>query len=117
LGQLGREFEVHAVLLGDRRSALHRTVTRRAAAVTREPLADFAALAARAASSARRSWRRTSRARAITTACTAVASWYRLDGPSTGEEIVERYCGIALDTVRYEAGDASDGRNACERSR
>lgn len=40
-------------------------------------------------------------ARAVTTACTAVATWYRPAGPLTGAEIVARYQLIALDTVGH----------------
>jgi AcrR family transcriptional regulator len=40
-------------------------------------------------------------ARFITTACTAVASWYRQDGPLAPDEIVHRHQEIALDAVRY----------------
>lgn len=40
-------------------------------------------------------------ARFVTTACTAVATWYRPDGPLVPDEIVRRYQDIALDAVRY----------------
>ena len=41
-------------------------------------------------------------ARVITTACTAVAAWYRPDGPLSGEAIVDRYRAIALDAVAWK---------------
>jgi AcrR family transcriptional regulator len=50
-------------------------------------------------------------ARAITTACTAVASWYRPGGPLSGDEIVERYCSIALDTVRHDDPSSTSDRS------
>ena len=40
-------------------------------------------------------------ARAITAACTAIAGWYRRDGPLDGDTIVERHRRIALDSVGY----------------
>lgn len=40
-------------------------------------------------------------ARAVTTACTAVATWYRPGGALRGDEIVARYQRIALDTVGH----------------
>jgi AcrR family transcriptional regulator len=39
-------------------------------------------------------------ARVITTACTAVAAWFRPGGPLAADEIVARYQDVALDTVR-----------------
>lgn len=42
-------------------------------------------------------------ARMITTACTAVAAWYRPDGPLRAQTIVDRYRAIALDTVGYRS--------------
>jgi AcrR family transcriptional regulator len=50
-------------------------------------------------------------ARAITTACTAVATWYRPNGPLSGDEIVERYRAIALDTLRYDGPGSTDERS------
>lgn len=41
-------------------------------------------------------------ARVITSAGTAVAAWYRPDGPLSGEAIVDRYRTIALDTVGWK---------------
>lgn len=41
-------------------------------------------------------------ARVITTACTAVAAWYRAGGELTADEVVARYQAVALDTVRYD---------------
>lgn len=41
-------------------------------------------------------------ARMITSACTAVAAWYRQGGPLSGEDIVDRYCAIALDAVGWK---------------
>ena len=40
-------------------------------------------------------------ARFVTTACTAVAAWYRSDGPLSPDEVIRRYQEIALDAVRY----------------
>lgn len=40
-------------------------------------------------------------ARVIVSACTAVATWFRTDGPLSPEEVVERYKRVALDTVGY----------------
>ena len=40
-------------------------------------------------------------ARFVTAACTAVAAWYRPDGPLSPDEVIERYQEIALDAVRY----------------
>lgn len=40
-------------------------------------------------------------ARAVTTACTAVATWYRPGGALGGDEIVARYQQVALDTVGH----------------
>jgi AcrR family transcriptional regulator len=40
-------------------------------------------------------------ARSVVSACTAVASWYRVGGPLTPGQIVERYQRVALDTVGY----------------
>lgn len=40
--------------------------------------------------------------RAILTMCTAVASWYRQDGPNTPEEIAERYAQMALLMLQYD---------------
>lgn len=37
--------------------------------------------------------------RAIVTMCTSVAQWYRMDGPLTPEELVDRYVTIARMTV------------------
>ena len=42
-------------------------------------------------------------ARAITTACTAVAAWFRPGGELGADEIVARYQDVALDTVRWAA--------------
>jgi AcrR family transcriptional regulator len=39
--------------------------------------------------------------RSVTTACTAVAAWYRAGGPLSGDEVVARYQRVALDTVGY----------------
>lgn len=39
-------------------------------------------------------------ARVITTACTAVAAWFRPGGPLAADQIVARYQDVALDTVR-----------------
>ncbi|UYP18738.1 TetR/AcrR family transcriptional regulator [Rhodococcus sp. Z13] len=41
--------------------------------------------------------------RAVTTMCVAVASWYRLDGPLSPDELVERYLLIARSTVGARA--------------
>lgn len=40
-------------------------------------------------------------ARVITTACTAVAAWFRPGGELDADEIVARYQDVALDTVRW----------------
>jgi AcrR family transcriptional regulator len=40
-------------------------------------------------------------ARFVVSACTAVATWFRPDGPLTADEIVVRYQRIALDAVGY----------------
>lgn len=40
--------------------------------------------------------------RAILTMCTAVASWYRQDGPNTPEEIAERYAQLALLMLQHD---------------
>ncbi|EME16507.1 TetR/AcrR family transcriptional regulator [Rhodococcus triatomae] len=40
-------------------------------------------------------------ARFVVTACTAVATWYRSDGPLTADEIISRYQDIALDAVGH----------------
>ena len=42
-------------------------------------------------------------ARVITSACTAVAAWYRPGGPLSGAAIVDRYRAIALDTVGHSS--------------
>ena len=40
-------------------------------------------------------------ARFVVTACTAVATWFRPDGPLTADEITAHYQAIALDAVGY----------------
>ncbi|MCW0211925.1 MAG: TetR/AcrR family transcriptional regulator [Pseudonocardia sp.] len=51
--------------------------------------------------------------RMITSACTAVAAWYRPGGPLTGDEIVARYQRVALDTVGYApVGEPASGSSA-----
>lgn len=40
-------------------------------------------------------------ARVIVSACTAVATWFRPDGPLSAEEVAKRYERVALDTVGY----------------
>jgi AcrR family transcriptional regulator len=45
----------------------------------------------------------TDAARVITTACTAVAAWYRANGPLPAGEIIARYRRVALDTAGYVA--------------
>lgn len=40
-------------------------------------------------------------ARSVVSACTAVATWFRPDGPLSAREVAERYQRIALDTVGY----------------
>lgn len=40
-------------------------------------------------------------ARFVTSACTAVAGWYRPDGSLTADDIVARYQDVALDAVAY----------------
>jgi AcrR family transcriptional regulator/DNA-binding XRE family transcriptional regulator len=42
-------------------------------------------------------------ARAVVTMCTALAQWYRTDGPLTPEEIATQYVQFALDLVRHRA--------------
>ncbi|HMJ37744.1 MAG TPA: TetR/AcrR family transcriptional regulator [Baekduia sp.] len=37
--------------------------------------------------------------RALVTMCTAVAAWYRADRPLTPDQLVERYCDLALQMV------------------
>ena len=39
--------------------------------------------------------------RGVVTMCTAVATWYRRDGALRPDEIVERYCALALHIVGY----------------
>ena len=39
--------------------------------------------------------------RAIVTMCTAVAGWYRTDGPLSPDEVADRYVKLALLTVGY----------------
>ncbi|MGW0040014.1 TetR/AcrR family transcriptional regulator [Gordonia sp. NPDC003376] len=45
--------------------------------------------------------------RFIVTACTAVATWYRPDGPMGAEEIIESHQRIALDTVGHHDPSAA----------
>lgn len=40
-------------------------------------------------------------ARFVSTACTAVAAWYRAGGSLSPDEVIQRYQEIALDAVRY----------------
>lgn len=40
--------------------------------------------------------------RAVTTMCTAVAQWYRLDGPLRPEELASTYVRFALDLLRID---------------
>lgn len=47
--------------------------------------------------------------RAIVTMSTAVATWYRADGPLSPEEIAERYSVFALNAVDYRTGRADEG--------
>jgi AcrR family transcriptional regulator len=42
-------------------------------------------------------------ARVIVSACTAVATWFRTDGPLSAEDVAARYQRVALDTVGYRA--------------
>ena len=42
-------------------------------------------------------------ARFVTSACTAVAGWYRPGGPLAADDIVARYQDVALDAVAYRA--------------
>jgi AcrR family transcriptional regulator len=48
--------------------------------------------------------------RAIVTMCTAVANWYRPNRPLTPEDIVERYCALALLIVGYGEGQLASHR-------
>ena len=41
--------------------------------------------------------------RAVVTMCTAVATWYRRDGALRADDIVERYCALALHIVGLRA--------------
>lgn len=43
--------------------------------------------------------------RAIVTMCTAVATWYRPEGPLGPDELVERYCTLALLMVGHETNN------------
>lgn len=43
-------------------------------------------------------------ARFIVSACTAVATWYRPNGPLSVDEVVQRYQAIALDCAGYHEG-------------
>jgi AcrR family transcriptional regulator len=45
--------------------------------------------------------------RAIVTMCTAVATWYRPNRPLTPDEIVRRYCALALLMVGHRQGDGN----------
>jgi AcrR family transcriptional regulator len=47
--------------------------------------------------------------RALVTMCTAVATWYRADRPLTPDQLVERYCDLALQMV--VSLDPDDVRN------
>ncbi len=47
--------------------------------------------------------------RAIVTMSTAVATWYRSDGPLSPEQIAERYSVLALNAVDYRTGRADGG--------
>ena len=40
---------------------------------------------------------------------TAVATWYRSDGPLSPEQIAERYSVLALNAVDYRTGRADGG--------
>jgi AcrR family transcriptional regulator len=44
--------------------------------------------------------------RAIITMCTAVAQWYRPDGPLTPEQVADRYGELSLAMLGYREGDA-----------
>jgi AcrR family transcriptional regulator len=46
--------------------------------------------------------------RAVVTMCTAVASWYRRDGALQPEEIVERFCTLALHLVGHRDPGAAN---------
>lgn len=48
-------------------------------------------------------------ARVVTTACTAVAAWYRAEGPLGADEIVARYTRIARDAVGWRDGAGCRG--------
>ena len=47
-------------------------------------------------------------ARVIVSACTAVATWFRADGPLPAEEVARRYQRVALDTVGYSGNREPD---------
>jgi AcrR family transcriptional regulator len=51
-------------------------------------------------------------ARVIVSACTAVATWFRTDGPLSAEEVAARYQRVALDTVGYAGNSTSAGYRA-----
>ena len=46
-------------------------------------------------------------ARAVVTMCTALAQWYRKDGPATAETVAAQYVGFALALVGAVSGDRS----------
>ncbi len=48
-------------------------------------------------------------ARFISSACTAVAMWFRPDGPDSVDEVIERYQRVALDAVGYGKRMDDDG--------
>lgn len=48
-------------------------------------------------------------ARVVSAACTAVAAWYRAEGPLDKDMIVERYRSITLDAVGYRDSDTDRG--------
>jgi AcrR family transcriptional regulator len=50
--------------------------------------------------------------RAIVTMCTAVATWYRRNRPLTPEEIIKRYCALALLMVGCRAGDQGNSHRS-----
>lgn len=43
--------------------------------------------------------------RAVVTMCTAVATWYRAEGTLSADEIVERYCSLAMHIVGHRSED------------
>lgn len=49
--------------------------------------------------------------RAIVTMCTAVATWYRPNRPLTPDQIVTRYCALALLMVGYRDSDQSNSHH------